>query len=72
MKKSKIKARMITPYEELQYKVAYAWTRVSSDGQKSRGSSLASQEEEIITYAKKNDIIIKKWYGRDVESGTKL
>lgn len=71
MKKSKIKARMITPYEELQYKVAYAWTRVSSDGQKSRGSSLASQEEEIITYAKKNDIIIKKWYGRDVESGTK-
>ncbi len=72
MKKSKIKARMITPYEELQYKVAYAWTRVSSDGQKSRGSSLASQEEEITTYAEKNGIIIKKWYGRDVESGTKL
>ena len=71
MKKSKIKARMITPYEELQYKVAYAWTRVSSDGQKTRGSSLASQEEEITTYAEKNDIIIKKWYGRDVESGTK-
>lgn len=70
MKKSKIKARMITPYEELQYKVAYAWTRVSSDGQKSRGSSLASQEERITRYAIENNIVIKKWYGKDVESGT--
>ena len=71
MKKSKIAARRITPYEELQNKVAYAWTRVSSDGQKKRGSSLASKEEDIITYAKKNGIRIKDWYGRDVESGTK-
>lgn len=71
MKKSKIAARRVTPYEELQNKVAYAWTRVSSDGQKKRGSSLASQEEDIIAYAKKNGIRIKDWYGRDVESGTK-
>lgn len=71
MKKSKIKAKMVTPYEELQFKVAYAWTRVSSEGQKSRGSSLASQEEDIAEYAKKNNITIKKWYGKDVETGTK-
>lgn len=72
MKKSKIKARMITPYEELPNKVAYAWTRVSSEGQKMRGSSLASQEESIKDYATKNGIVIKKWYGQGVESGTKL
>ena len=71
MKKSKIKASKVTPYEELQHKVAYAWTRVSSEGQKTRGSSLASQEEDIIAYARKNGITIKKWYGKDAESGTK-
>lgn len=71
MKKSKIKARMITPYEELPVKVAYAWTRVSSDGQKLRGSSLASQEEGIADYARVHGIIIKRWYGQGVESGTK-
>ena len=71
MKKSKIKAKMVTPYEELQFKVAYAWTRVSSEGQKKRGSSLATQEEDITAYAKKNGIRIKDWYGRGVESGTK-
>ena len=71
MKKSKIKARMITPYEELPVKIAYAWTRVSSDGQKSRGSSLASQEEGITEYAREHGITIKGWYGQDVESGTK-
>ena len=71
MKKSKIAARKVTPYEELQNKVAYAWTRVSSDSQKKRGSSLASQKEDIIAYAQTNGITIKKWYEPKVESGTK-
>lgn len=71
MKKSKIAARRVTPYEQLQNKVAYAWTRVSSERQKKDGSSLATQEEDILAYAKKNGIRIKDQYGRGVESGTK-
>lgn len=71
MKKSKIKLSNGKSFEELPNKVAYAWTRVSSEGQKTRGSSLASQEEDITTFAEQHGIVIKKWYGQKVESGTK-
>lgn len=70
MKKSKILAKRVIPYEQLENKVAFAWTRVSSDGQKIKGSSLASQREEIERYAQANDITIKRWYGEDSEKGT--
>ena len=70
MKKSKIAARRVIQYEELQNKVAFAWTRVSSDGQKTKGSSLASQREDIERYAQANGITIKRWYGEDSEKGT--
>ena len=71
MKKSKIKLSKGKSFEELPNKVAYAWTRVSSEGQKTRGSSLASQEEDIKAFAAQHGITIKKWYGQDAESGTK-
>ncbi len=71
MKKSKIKLNQGKSFEDLPNKVAYAWTRVSSEGQKTRGSSLASQEEDIKAFASQHGITIKKWYGQDAESGTK-
>lgn len=71
MKKSKIRLNNGKSFEELPNKVAYAWTRVSSEGQKTRGSSLASQEEDIKAFAAQHGITIKKWYGQDAESGTK-
>lgn len=70
MKKSKILAKRVIPYEQLENKVAFAWTRVSSDGQKTQGSSLASQREEIECYAQANGITIKRWYGEESERGT--
>ena len=70
MKKSKLQTKRVVPYEQIERKVAFAWTRVSSDGQKKKGSSLASQKEDIERYAQANGITIKDWYGGDVESGT--
>ncbi len=70
MKESKILANREIPYEQLENKVAFAWTRVSSEGQKTKGSSLASQREDIERYAQDNGITIKRWYGEDSEKGT--
>ena len=48
--------KRIVPYNELEEKVALALTRVSTSRQEYQGSSLETQEDEIVRYAVKNAV----------------
>ena len=66
MKKNKTKNTI--RYDNLKEKVAVMWTRVSTDKQEKENCSLDTQYEDIIEFAKKNDIRIKKEFGGEHES----
>ena len=60
--------KKVTPYNELEEKVAIALTRVSTSRQATQGSSLETQHNEIVRYAAENNIRIKCFYGDTHES----
>ena len=65
MKKNKTKK---TSYDSLTKKVAVIWTRVSTDRQEKENCSLETQYKDIIEFAQRNDIMIKKEFGGEHES----
>ncbi len=60
--------KRIVPYNELEEKVALALTRVSTSRQEYQGSSLETQEDEIVRYAESHGIRIKRFFGKKHES----
>ena len=57
-----------TQYDNLTTKVAVMWTRVSTDRQEKENCSLDTQYKDIIEFAQKYDIRIKKEFGGEHES----